>query len=463
MGHILFGLPEIEHFHLHSRAARKLTSRTHRVSVLTGDPVSFEFYCHQGLACLDLRPERLSEPDHLVPVQEFAAIDCRLWGVREPNRQLLLRASRRLERRLPGLQRLFEEDPPDLVMMYEGRTGLHRMLHWLATRHGVPVMHLGPGLLPMTLQVDSEGIDGDASFASATAQNYRRAGIDDEFLAAATGAWLGRAFPPPLARLGVAAPPLHRRIAASALSLLRREWDRGLTGIGSWQKAYEIRWPEPVPDVAWPLPPFVTLLLQDRDDPRIRLDSAGYTAPEQLIRTTWQAVRRIDPMLSLVVVTSGDTPPRAPRNDPWPGTVHFVPAAAGALAVTMAMAVVTVNHPLALAAILSGTPVLHTARSPYGIPGVATRTDGAQLADHLRAAMTHADQPTLRRRFLTRILKEHHIWCPPNAPDSNGVAGLVQWIERAIDSPKLQGRPPRYRPGPVWPLAVGTAPRRRKS
>ena len=152
----------------------------------------------------------------------------------------------------------------------------------------------------------------------------------------------------------------------------------------------------------------------------------------------------------------------APASDPWPHTVHFVPESAGALAVSMGAAVVTINHPLGLAAILSGTPVLHMAQTPYGIPGVATRTDGPQLADDLRTALTDEDQPTLRRRFLTRILKEHHIWCAPNAPDSNGVAGLVRWIETAIDSPKLQGRPTRYRPGPVWPLAVGSPRRRRK-
>ena len=96
MGHILFGLPEIDHFHLHSRAARKLVSRAHRVSVLTGDPVTFEFYCHQALACLDLRPGPPPPPEHLVPVQEFASIDCRYRGIREPTPRMLRRAALRL-------------------------------------------------------------------------------------------------------------------------------------------------------------------------------------------------------------------------------------------------------------------------------------------------------------------------------------------------------------------------------
>jgi hypothetical protein len=460
MGHILFGLPEIQHFHLHSRVARKLTSRDHRVTVMTGDPVNFEFFCHQGLACVDLRPQPLPH-DHLVPIQEFAAVDCRLRGSRDPNRWRMGRAVRRLERRVTGLVRLFESDPPDLVMMYEGRSGLHRLLHFVAEQYGARVLHVGAGLLPMTLQVDSAGVDGDATFAGSTAVDYRRAPIDDEFLTAATAAWLGRAFPPPLARLGVVAPPLNRRLLASISALGRGDWASGFDGVSAWRRAYQIQWPVPRKDFDAPRAPFVCLLLQERDDPRIRLDASGFVSAEHLVHSTWQAVQRVDPYAHLVVVQAGSGKPRPPRGT-WPEAVHFVQPSAGALAVAMAMAVVTVNHPLGLAGILSGTPVLHTARSPYGIPGVAFRTDGSHIADQLTRSLTEDPLPALRRRFLTKILKDHHIWCPPTAPDSNGVSGVVRRIEAAIDSPNASSRPLRYRAGPVWPLSVPDRRRKHK-
>jgi hypothetical protein len=460
MGHILFGLPEIEHFHLHSRVARRLTGREHRVTVMTGDPVSFEFFCYQGLACEDVPPEPLPD-DHLVPIQEFAAIDCRLAGWRDPNPRQMRRAVRRLERRVTGLVRLFERDRPDLVLMYEGRTGLHRLLHFVAAQYGSKVLHIGAGLLPMTLQVDSAGVDGDATYAGAAVQDYRRAPIDDEFLAAATAAWLGRALPPPLARLGVVAPPLHRRVLAAIHACGRFEWRRGVDGVRAWQRAHQIHWPVPGREFDLPRGPFVALLLQDRDDPRIRLDASGFVNADHLVRSTWQALQRVDPGAHLAVVRAeGGTSQPDPTG--WPDQVHFVPAGAGALAVAMAMAVVTVNHPLGLAGILSGTPVLHTARSPYGVPGVAFRTDGSNIADDLARALTEEPLPTLRRRFLTKILKDHHIWCPPTAPDSNGVAGVVRRIESAIDCPKTKSRPLRYRAGPVWPLAVPTRRRKHK-
>lgn len=463
MGHILFGLPEIEHFHLHSRVARKLTSRAHRVTVMTGDPVNFEFFSHQGLACLDLRPEPLPK-DHLVPIQEFAAVDCRLAGLRDPSLLQMRRAVRRLERRVTGLVRLFERDAPDLVMMYQGRTGLHRLLHFVAAQYGAKVLHLGEGMLPMTLQVDSAGVDGDASFARAAATDYRGTPIDDEFLAAATAAWLGRAFPPPLARLGVVAPPLNRRLLAAAQTLARGDWRRGYEGVTAWRRAYQIRWPMPATEFDQPKSPFVCLLLQERSDPRIRLDASGFVNPDQMVRSTWQAVQRMDPAASLLVVGAGPNSPQSTRAN-WPRGVRFAPPSAGALAVAMAMAVVTVNHPLGLAGILAGTPVLHTARSPYGIPGVACRTDGSNLADHLAQSLTEDPRPALRRRFLTKMLKDHHIWCPPTAPDSNGVAGVVRRIESAIagadTSADAGARRLRYRAGPVWPLAVPERQRKR--
>jgi len=97
MGHVVFGIPRIEHFHLHSRLLRKLSDREHRVTVLTTDPVAFEFFCAQGMRVVDIRPQWASSSETLAsqaPLDEFARIDCMLRGQSMPTRhQLRPRAS----------------------------------------------------------------------------------------------------------------------------------------------------------------------------------------------------------------------------------------------------------------------------------------------------------------------------------------------------------------------------------
>ena len=44
MGHILFGAPSLQHYHLHDHLASALRSRGHRVTVLAADPLDFEFF-----------------------------------------------------------------------------------------------------------------------------------------------------------------------------------------------------------------------------------------------------------------------------------------------------------------------------------------------------------------------------------------------------------------------------------
>jgi hypothetical protein len=457
MGHLLFGLPEISQFHLHSRLARKLMTREHRLTVLSGDPVTFEFYCHQGLASLDLRPERRGSTADEVPLVEFAELDCRLAGHPEPSRWQVQRAQARLASRVAPLARLFEHDPPHLLLLCDGRSGMHRMLQFLAVRHGVKVLHIGAGLLPLTLQVDTEGIDGDSSLCRATSQDYRGCQADEEFLAAATGAWLGHAYPPPLARVGVSVPPLLGRLVASMQAVARRQWHAARTGITAWQAAHERGLPPRAAPPDLPPVPYAVVLLQAPTDPRLTLDNPNPVDQRRLVAATRRAVTALDPQARTLVVCAGPPPPRPlALRGVWSDDVVFLPAAAAAVAVATAMLVVTINHPLGLGAILSNTPVLHLGRTPYGLHDVARRTSLDMLEVDAAEVLRVGHSP-LRARFLTRVLKDHHIWCPPSTPDSNGIAGLVQQIEARLPG---RSRPAlRYRAGPVWPLAVDSSRR----
>ena len=450
MGHILIGLPQIQHFHLLSRVARKLMTREHRVTVLTSDPVTFEFFCHQGLPCRDLRRHPPgSSPS--VPLAEFAGIDCRLAGVPSPTARHIQRESDRLGGLVHDILRVFDEDPPSLVLMHEGRTGAHRMLHFLAQQCGAQVMHTGPGLLPGTMQVDMEGIDGDASYGKGSARDYRRGKADEEFLAAATAAWLGKAYPPGLARAAIAVPPLLNRVLAAVRACWRRQWGSGLRGTRAWEGARET-WPQREQHRQMPSAPYGVVLLQDPTDPRLRLDAPLAPSDETLIHASSEGIKRVIPDAQTLVITAGtDATPSG--KDRWPTDVLFLPASAAAMAVATASVVISVNHPLGVAGVLTGTPVLHMGRTPYGVEGISQHTTVPKLGTDLARALD-AEHPALRRRFLTRMLKDHHIWCPPSEPDSNGVAGLVLRMEQWMGCPPRKHRPLRYRPGPVWPLAV---------
>ena len=452
MGHILIGLPEIRHFHLLSRVARKLMTREHRVSVLTSDPIAFEFFCHQGLSCRDLRPGTAA-PHQSIPLAKFAEIDCRLAGISSPTKRQVRRQSERLGGLVNGLLRTFDADSPSIVLLHEARGGAHRMLHYVAQQCGTQVIYTGPGLLPGTMQVDMEGIDGDASYADGSARDYRRASADEEFLAAATAAWLGRAYPPALARTGIAVPPLLNRVLAAFRSCWRGQWTSGLRGTRAWEGARET-WPHREQQRQLPSAPYGVVLLQDPADPRLRLDAPAAPTHETLISASADAIRQLDSDAQTLVITPGTSTSPSSRNR-WPEDVQFLPASAGALAVATASVVISVNHPLGIAGILTGTPVLHMGRTPYGVERVSQHTAVQRIAADLARAVEE-EHPALRRRFLTKMLRDFHTWCPPSEPDSNGVAGLIQRMEQWMGCPPRKHRPLRYRPGPVWPLAVPT-------
>ena len=122
-----------------------------------------------------------------------------------------------------------------------------------------------------------------------------------------------------------------------------------------------------------------------------------------------------------------------------------------------AAAVVTINAPTAAVALLANTPVLHLGTTPYGLPGIALRTQLDSLSQSLAAALNadaRSQQQQLQRRFLTWMLSHGHVWCSPGQPDHNGLNGLILETERRLAERGPFATSLQYRTGPAWPLTV---------
>jgi hypothetical protein len=450
MGHILFAAPGIDRFHLHDRLARALAGRGHRVSVLSADPVAAAFWSCQGIPAWHARPS--GRCTLRLPLVEFAEHEWRRRGVRLPLPAQVDRVTRRIGSLAEPVLRHFELDPPDLLLFHQGRTGMHRMLHSVAREFGCHVLHTGSGLLPGTMQWDLQGIDGDSRICERAAVDYRDGPRDEPLLAAALASWIAGIIPTPLQRTPVLPPTMLHRVRAWLQARRLGEQLGLLQGLRAWWEALE---PDtsttPLVDV--PSLPYVAVLLQPPDCPRARLDAAD-PGGIGLVLAAARATQRVDPALQLVVLAPRARPTAHEERllrRPLPH-LHWHPLDRARQLLPTAMACVTVNHPLAFCALLASTPVLHTGRALYAVPGVATRTTEDTLTDDLLFALGR-DQPTLRERFLTRLLTRDHVWCDPIEPDHNGVGGLVAGIEGAMQ--KLgRGVAPVYRAGPVWPLAV---------
>ena len=453
MGHIVFAAPSIARFHLHERVARALRNRGHRVTVLATDPVGFEFYSAQGLPTWQVKPGLTRGLS--TPLDSFAEHDCHLAGISRPTLGQLTRAIRPLEHSLGGLIRFFEMDTPDLLLLHQERDGMHRLLHFLAREYGCRILWTGDGLVPGTMQSDGEGLDGDASSCRLVPGDYRQVSGDETFLASVLASLLGRSLPPPLSRSQVRSPALHARLAASFSRAGRRHHPGLLGSLRAWRQAIAprvMRWrPAKLPDQ-----PFLAVLCQGQTDPRLCLDAGEPWLPAHLVLATASAALAIDPeLVVLAILPEGGLPrPQIEAIARIP-TVTLHPPSSASLAASTALAVTTVNHPAGIAGLLSGTPVLHTGRTLYGLRGVTTRTRLDSLEGDLRGALTD-DQPHLRERLLTWLLSEAHLWCWADFPDFNGINGLVRAIETSI---RHEGSSVGigYRAGPVWPLQAGSA------
>ena len=454
MSHVVAAAPAIDRFHLVDRCFRELTARGHRTEILSLDAADHAFWCAQGHAASFAAPRNADPRDPRIariPFAEFAEIERRRGG-HDIDSDVARHAEIRLRRLASALLDRFERDRPDLVLFHQTRTGAHALVQFIAREAGVPVLWTGDGILPGTMQTDPSGLDGDAAAARRNAWDYRSSPVDADFLRSSLASIAGKNTPHPL--------PRHELRAPSALTRALAAWQGRDDGTGpglwrglfSWREA-QLRAAHPAAAIELPKAPFTTILLQSHDDARMRLDADEPPTPAQLVRAAQRASAAIDRHAEVVAVLPREgLAERELQQLRELDDVHIELAHATAAACMAASAVVTVNAPLAGISLLAGTPLLHLGRAIYGTPGVAFATPLEELTPTLRLALRD-NQPELRKRFLTTLLRHGHLWCSPDAPDHNGIQGLVQRIEDTIARKAPFGADLVYRAGPAWPLA----------
>lgn len=460
MGNVVFAAPGLAHHRLHAALARELQSRGHSVRGLTPCPATARFYSLLGLPT-DLLPARISSPGGRsqlphIPVSAAALRDCALAGRPRPGIVERARIQRRHADLAPVLVHEFSLAPPDLVYFHAARTGTHQLMQFVAGEFGADILHTGPGLLPGTMQWDGSGVDCDASKLRRTAKDYARVPRDEGFLTAALAATLGEARPDALPPTSVPAPRLGGMFSILREGAARDRLAETWGALRAWRRQHAGSHPSPretLPTVGIPHGPFVAVLLQEPASPSVVLDAVDPPSHAELILAAHAAAWHLDSTLPVVVLP--------PRGGLERGTLRRLGSRVGAIqgcadgdrmtALTTAACVVTLNHPHALTAVLAGTPVVHLAPSVYAHAGVAA----ASTCDRLRHDLPRivaAPNPPHRESYLTRTLMYDHVWCDPTEPDANGIAGLVENIEKRIDRLGQSVQPIDYRAGPIWPL-----------
>lgn len=467
MPHILFAAPSLGSFHLHDRLADLAMRRGHRITILVALPEDEAFWRAQGLPTRRVCPAGQPLVDPALPWRELAAQDARLHGTVRTSEARQARSIRGLELLAAGVQRELARDRPDVVLVHAGRSALHRLVYTLAQRVGTPTLHVGDGFLPGTLLCDLHGVDGDSSLCTRTAVDYRGTRADPALLRAAHAAWLGGAVAPAALRRPPVAPPWPDRLAAAVATGLRSGPRRARAAWNAWRAAERCTVHEPARHAPSPadadrpmavsgsthLPtPLLAVLLQPDACPRVRLDAPAGSSALAAMQATQAAATRLDPRPVVVGVLPDVPIPRELRLLAQHGH-RVVPHSMAAAATAIAVAVVTINHPHAGGALLHGTPVVHFGRAGYAIPGVAVATSAADLPRALASALA-SERPALRERFLTRVLARNHVWCAADAPDPNGLRGLLLRLELLAGEKTVSAGRIAYRPGPAWPLAV---------
>jgi hypothetical protein len=420
-------------------------ARGHRTSVFCADPADFLLWSRHGFAavCIPAEPG----PCSASTLEPFVEIDQRLRPAAWP---LLHLTRRRLARLWRGASSLLDQDRPDLVVFHQQRTGAHALLHFVAKSAGCRVLWTGDGLFPGTIQIDECGLDGDARISRRVAWDFRAASADPGMAEAALAAIAGQNRPLALERRPIQPLPQLSRLRAALQGL-----GRG-TAPGFWaalQAAKRAAGPSAPMPQGDPLPtgPLVAVLLQAPDDPRLRLDAERAPDAPTLTMAAAAAARACDPALTPVaLMPEGGLPRRELAALRRLGIPLASAQSAAPLCMAAALAI-TVNSPAAATALLCETPVVRLGRAVYGIPGITASADLGSLADGMRAALQE-DQPELRRRFLGWLLQYGHVWCAADAPDFNGLNGLIQQVERRLADPPPLDRPLSYRTGPAWPL-----------
>ncbi|HLU40632.1 MAG TPA: hypothetical protein VK081_14700, partial [Planctomycetota bacterium] len=408
MPHVLFAFPPIGAYPLLEPLAELAMRRGHRVTVLAGSGADRAFWLAQHLPARALAPGGEPGPD--VPVRELAAVDHRLAGGRGP---VPPRAVRRIGGAAAALQQLLTSDPPDVLVVPFGRSGVHRLAHFAARRLGIPTVHVGDGMLPGTLLCDSEGIDGDSAIAHRGTADYRMVTARPALLRAAAAAFLGAAGAPCVPRRAPSDPGVPARLWCG-LRALREGPRAAYAAFRAWRDAVPARGTPAADHPALPAPA-VAVLLQPANCPRRLLDARPISAAA-LLDAARIAAAAVDPLLGVVAVLPDGPLGERLREAPAPGAVVGPSSIRSVLAT--AAAVITVNHPLAGAALLLGRPVVHLGRAVWGVSGVATPSTLGALPEALARALRD-ERPSLRDRCLTRLLRQDHVWCDRDAPDRN--------------------------------------------
>lgn len=439
MGHVLLAAPTVAHFALTDALLRLLVRRGTRATVLATDLVTTRMFEAHGIATRFLAPSR-HRPTADPTLDEFARREVRLASDRE-DRRVLHRAHAGLARRSAPLVRHFESELPDVVVTFDARSGLARLIHATARIFGCATAHLGEGLLPGTLQRDHGGIDGDREAPLRSDAPADRALLDSA-LAAALAGGAGRA---DLPRRVVFPPSLGDRVA----TWFAAPRDGGRTArrarIAAWREAVGCREtdsrhaPPRLPDA-----PFVAVLLQRQHDPRVRLDADAPPSSAELIAAT----RRAAASLGLAERVAVVLPARAVST--FIDGLACLPHDAAPVVAATAAAVVTINDGRAFVGALAGTPTLCLGRAFWARDGLATTTTLARLTDDLRAAMERRADDA-QRRTMTAILREEHVWCDGARPDVNGLGGIAAWLEALLARAAPPPPPVRYESGPSWP------------
>ncbi len=447
MGHVLLLAPPIRHFPLVDALTRLLTRRGARVSVLATDRVARRFLQAHGIEARELSPARRSASAN-PPITEFAARDALLLG-RADDARTKRRCGALLAAQASPLVRLFESESPDVALFVDDRSGFARLMHATAKTFGCATAQLGFGLIPGTLQRDVDGIDGDRSpFVLGPAEPP----VDRAFLDSALAAALA---------LGVPAPDASRRVllapdVADTLSAWTSAWrDGGLAAtrarLRAWRDAVlEKARPSTVDSSLLPRAPYLTVLLQTDEDPRMRLDAEFAMSQAALIAATRRATAALGLELPVVAVMPHASASTSACDFASFGSVTCVPASMGASAVVTAAATVTINHPQAFVSALAGTPTVCLGRAWFAQAPLVRAGTPDRLEDLLHEALqTRPDVDA--HRIAAHVLREDHLWCDPTHPDSNGLAGIAAWIEALLARTAPTPPPARYEPGPAWP------------
>ncbi len=456
MAVLALAAPPYRSLHLHERLQAELGRRGHHCVAWCDDPRAARFWQDQGFAAVPVRP---GAADPLrVPVHELAADEATRRGLvagSPAHRRVMDAVAQRLARLVPAALRLFEQQRPDLLLACGDRRAERRLLAFLARELGVRVLWFAPGLLPHTLQHDESGLDGDAAIVRRTAGDYRDVMLQTRLLDACLAHAVARDLPAALSRRPVRAP------------VGRRHWQAGWQavrqlGLGdtwrtrdAWRQAIAPpREASAGPCAVLPPAPFAAVLLQAPDDERVHLDAPLPLRADELAAAALAAVRCLDPLATVAAVLppGGLDLPTLSQLAAQPG-VHVLPAPCAAEACLTALATFTINHPMAVCALLAGTPVLHTGQALYSLPGVTWRGPSMAFADQLPRQLT-VETTTLRKRFLTALLSQDHLWCSLDLPDHNGVLALAAAIEDQLGQRSPRGARLPHRAGPPWPLAA---------